>query len=158
MHGFFQLVACFFVDFCKLRTMNWKSLSRRRDQAERAIASNLLSQDSTEKLLHYNSLQDYLNLGIKASTLGMVYFLHRRKFFKRHTPFFIKELTVVGFLIGYMAFGELLVGQFVWKNVKDEVREYGRIKEKEFSEFSAIRGYNRLNASSADDAGFIGDE
>ena len=116
--------------------MDWKQVAKRTDQAERAVASGKLPEDKSLKIKTYLGYQNYANYGVKFSTVGFVWLLHRKNFFKKYSPLFIKEFFLVGGLMGYMIGAEMVIGSWFWENVRTEVREYGYIKEKEFEDFS----------------------
>lgn len=61
---------------------------------------------------------------------------HKKGLFKSFSPFFIKEFLIGSGLIGYLITSEKMANEYVWRTVADDVKEYGLLKEKEFSDFS----------------------
>lgn len=100
-----------------------KKWIRKRQLAQRAADSALAPPEAALKIKNYLTAAQLGTYFVNFSVFPMVFFAHKKKYFARKSPYYIKEVGMVLGLFGYMKLAEFGIYAGCWAMMENDVKD-----------------------------------
>ena len=85
------------------------------------------------EILHFNlNLQKYLNYSSRLMLVPLFYYLFKKRFFDKPSPFFIREVILAGGCIVGLSLSDFASNEYMWRNSLEIVKKFGGSGNEEF--------------------------
>ena len=106
-----------------------KKVYKRTTVVKDAMCKSTISEEDGNILLSNLNLQKYINIGSRVSLVPFLYFLYKRKFFDKPSPYLMREIFLASCCVIGLSLADYGSNEYMWANSRDVIKKYGAYNE-----------------------------
>jgi len=106
-----------------------KKVYKRTNVVKDSMCKSSVSDEDRNILVSNLNLQKYLNISSRVSLVPFFYFLYKRRFFDKPSPYLIREIVLAGCCIIGLSFADYGSNEYMWRSSREIIKKYGAYSE-----------------------------